>query len=100
MVVLIDEDRHIAPSRRFRQAPPIAHDVRGKKEGGRNKLDDYDDMDFEGGGFTSRSTSRMDPALRDTLLWMRFVTPLALAAKRPCMITVGCDRQARRFGTT
>jgi hypothetical protein len=60
MVVLIDEDRHIAPSRRFRQAPPIAHDVRGKKEGGRNKLDDYDDMDFEGSGFTSRSASRMD----------------------------------------
>jgi len=60
MVVLIDEDRHVAPSRRFRQAPPIANDVRGRKEGGRNRLDDYDDMDFEGGGYTIGTNSRME----------------------------------------
>lgn len=55
MVVLVDEDRH-GPSRRFRQAPPIASDVRGKKDGGRNRLDDYDDMDFD--GYTTRTASR------------------------------------------
>lgn len=60
MVVLIDEDRHVAPSRRFRQAPPIANDVRSRKEGGRNRLDDYDDMDFEGGGYAVRTNSRME----------------------------------------
>jgi hypothetical protein len=59
MVVLIDEDRHAAPSRRFRQAPPIANDVRNRKDSGRNRLDDYDDVDFDG-GYSSRSGSRMD----------------------------------------
>jgi hypothetical protein len=49
MIVLIDEDRY-GPSRRFRQAPPIANDLRGRKDGGRNRLDDYDDLDFDGHG--------------------------------------------------
>jgi hypothetical protein len=55
MVVLIDEDRY-GPSRRFRQAPPIANDLRGKNASGRNRLDDYDDLDFDGYG--SRTASR------------------------------------------
>jgi hypothetical protein len=59
MVVLVDEERHTAPSRRFRQAPPIANDVRNRKETGRNRLDDYDDLDFDP-GFSSRSASRME----------------------------------------
>ena len=29
MVVLVDEKEHIAPHRRFRQAPPIPNDIRG-----------------------------------------------------------------------
>lgn len=60
MVVLIDEDRHVAPSRRFRQAPPIATDVRGKKEGGtRSRMDDYDTLSFDD-GYTARTASRME----------------------------------------
>lgn len=60
MVVLIDEDRHVAPSRRFRQAPPIASDVRGRKEtGGRSSLDNYDTLSFDD-GYTTRTASRMD----------------------------------------
>jgi hypothetical protein len=64
MVVLIDEDRHVAPSRRFRQAPPIANDVRSNQHGGggRNRLDDYDDMDFNGSNnsYPIRTTSRQE----------------------------------------
>jgi hypothetical protein len=63
MVVLIDEDRHSAPSRRFRQAPPIANDVRNNNRynspSTRNRLDDYEELDFEG-GHSTRSTSRAD----------------------------------------
>ncbi|KAH7406176.1 hypothetical protein DE146DRAFT_609311 [Phaeosphaeria sp. MPI-PUGE-AT-0046c] len=60
MVVLIDEDRHVAPSRRFRQAPPIASDVRGRKEsGGRSRVDDYDTLSFDD-GYSSRTVSRME----------------------------------------
>jgi len=48
MVVLVDEEKHAHPVRRFRQAPPVAHDVRSRKEGGRQTmLDDYDDFDGE-----------------------------------------------------
>jgi hypothetical protein len=65
MVVLIDEERHAAPSRRFRQAPPIAHDVRNRNDSGRNRLDDYDDLDFEP-GFSSRSASRMEGQIHNT----------------------------------
>jgi hypothetical protein len=46
MVVLIDEDRHVVPPRRFRQAPPIASDVRNGKYGHGSRNDD-DDFDFE-----------------------------------------------------
>ncbi|KAH5315445.1 hypothetical protein HBI12_128910 [Parastagonospora nodorum] len=58
MVVLVDEDRHMAPSRRFRQAPPIASDVRnGRGGGGANRYDEYDDQEY-GGGYVSRAASR------------------------------------------
>ncbi|KAF1913944.1 hypothetical protein BDU57DRAFT_558872 [Ampelomyces quisqualis] len=56
MVVLIDEDRHVV-SRRFRQAPPIASDVRGRKDGDRNRFDDYDDVKF---GYASQTTLRTE----------------------------------------
>jgi hypothetical protein len=48
MVVLVDEDKHVAPIRRFRQAPPIANDIRSRKEGARGTLmDDFDDFSHD-----------------------------------------------------
>jgi hypothetical protein len=62
MVVLIDEDRH-GPARRFRQAPPIANDVRSNhSDGGGNgriRVDGYDELDFEG-GYSSQTASRSE----------------------------------------
>jgi hypothetical protein len=59
MVVIIDEERHQALSRRFRQAPPIANDVRSRKDmarPSRSRLNDYDD-DLDP---YSRTASRME----------------------------------------
>jgi hypothetical protein len=60
MVVLIDEDRH-GPARRFRQAPPIANDVRSNHSGGAGsgrsrQQDGYDELDFE--VFSNQTASR------------------------------------------
>ncbi|KAF2823354.1 hypothetical protein CC86DRAFT_298701 [Ophiobolus disseminans] len=55
MVVLVDEDKNGGPVRRFRQAPPVAHDVRSRKESGReHMLDDFDVFD---GNWTPRTAS-------------------------------------------
>jgi hypothetical protein len=60
MVVLIDEDRN-GPARRFRQAPPIANDVRSNHSGGadsgRNRQDAYEELDFDTPS-TSQTASR------------------------------------------
>ena len=57
MVVLVDEEKNGNPVRRFRQAPPVANDVRSRKGGsGRSTmLDDYDDFDRE--SYTPRTAS-------------------------------------------
>jgi hypothetical protein len=51
MIVLVDEDKHGMASRRFRQAPPVANDVRSQRYPGGDpkqmrsgRLDGYDDM--------------------------------------------------------
>ncbi|KAH8726786.1 hypothetical protein GQ44DRAFT_649836 [Phaeosphaeriaceae sp. PMI808] len=65
MIVLVDEERHGSVSRRFRQAPPIANDVRNLRDmarPSRSRLDDIDDMDFDVP--TSRSASRMEGSTR------------------------------------
>ncbi|KAH7073379.1 hypothetical protein FB567DRAFT_611632 [Paraphoma chrysanthemicola] len=56
MVVLVDEDKQSGPVRRFRQAPPVANDVRSKKDGARGTLmDDFDDFSYH--SYTPRTSS-------------------------------------------
>lgn len=51
MIVLVDEEKHAAPVRRFRPAPPVASDVRSRKEMVRsalsNRTDGYEDSDVD-----------------------------------------------------
>ncbi|KAF1934216.1 uncharacterized protein M421DRAFT_415262 [Didymella exigua CBS 183.55] len=50
MIIIVDEEKHTQPNRRFRQAPPVANDVRRPHyagAGGRNlnsRMDDLDQM--------------------------------------------------------
>ncbi|KAF3051631.1 hypothetical protein E8E11_008519 [Didymella keratinophila] len=50
MIVIIDEEKHSQPSRRFRQAPPVANDVRRPHHGagGRQLTERMDDLDLTG----------------------------------------------------
>jgi hypothetical protein len=61
MIVLVDEEKHGAPARRFRQAPPVAQDVRGQYSSNQRpmRLDSYD-VDLEmhkANGFGSQSSA-------------------------------------------
>jgi len=58
MVVLVDEEKYSnQPVRRFRQAPPVAHDVRSKKTPTPGGGGYFDDFDGETPGSTPRSGS-------------------------------------------
>jgi hypothetical protein len=51
MIVLVDEEKHSQPNRRFRQAPPVANDVRRPHysgAGGRDLTSRMDDLDLTG----------------------------------------------------
>ncbi|KAF2031294.1 hypothetical protein EK21DRAFT_63599 [Setomelanomma holmii] len=57
MVVLVDEEKNGAPVRRFRQAPPVASDVRSRKDNARGTLmDDFDDFPSQD-SYSPRMTS-------------------------------------------
>jgi hypothetical protein len=66
MIVLVDEDKHGMAARRFRQAPPVANDVRsqrypgggGPKQTRSGRLDSYDDMGSQNGYSASVSASQ------------------------------------------
>jgi hypothetical protein len=53
MIVVVDEEKHAQPNRRFRQAPPVANDVRKPQQGGpvyrdlNSRMNDVDLMSDE-----------------------------------------------------
>lgn len=54
MIVIVDEEKHAQPNRRFRQAPPVAHDVRRPHHGvfsGANLHTRMDNMDLTGDNY-------------------------------------------------
>lgn len=59
MIVIVDEEKHGASNRRFRQAPPVAHDVRRPYYAGQANLNGrMNDVDWtndlgDGSGYTS-----------------------------------------------
>ena len=68
MIVIVDEDKHAQPNRRFRQAPPVANDVRkphyalptGANRDLSSRMDDLgltDDTSRDDYGNTSRVAS-------------------------------------------
>lgn len=66
MVVLVDEDRHAGAVRKFRQAPPIALDIRSRKEpnatmtprsANPSRMGNYYDDDVDFGEYIARSPS-------------------------------------------
>lgn len=52
MIVIVDEEKHTQPNRRFRQAPPVANDVRRSYHavpaGARDLSNRMDDLDMTG----------------------------------------------------
>jgi len=65
MVVLVDEEKHSAPVRRFRQAPPVANDVRSRKVPlSPNYFDDFDGDAPSGPPRTSSLVNSQNPAAR------------------------------------
>lgn len=68
MIVIVDEDKHAQPNRRFRQAPPVANDVRkpqhsvpsGTPRGLNSRMDDLDltaDLPRDDYGYPNRVAS-------------------------------------------
>jgi hypothetical protein len=65
MIVLVDEDKHGMAARRFRQAPPVANDVRSQRYPGGDpkqmrsgRLDGYDDLGSHNGYSAGVSASQ------------------------------------------
>ncbi|KAF2856761.1 hypothetical protein T440DRAFT_494560 [Plenodomus tracheiphilus IPT5] len=53
MVVLVDEKDHSQPIRRFRQAPPVSNDIRGKRLQSDNRFDGFEDDAERSDSFSS-----------------------------------------------
>ena len=65
MIVLVDDDKHGMAARRFRQAPPVANDVRSQRYPGGDmkqmrsgRMDSYDDRGMQNGYNANVSASQ------------------------------------------
>lgn len=64
MIVIVDEEKHAQPNRRFRQAPPVAPDVRrphyaGQAQGDRGRSGRMDNLDLTDDRDTYGHSSRV-----------------------------------------
>jgi len=66
MIVLVDDDKHGMAARRFRQAPPVANDVRSQRYPGGDmkqmrsgRMDSYDDRGMQNAVLSSSNRARV-----------------------------------------